>query len=89
MLQAEGVVKLTRLAFVFIALSFTTTFFGMNFKEFGIGSQSIWEWFIASLPILTVTILLMRYDVSVLWRRRGGSTGKHVEEAPVTSAKKV
>lgn len=89
MLQAEGVVKLTRLAFVFIPLSFTTSFFGMNFKEFGTGSQSIWEWFVASFPILTVVILLMRYDASVLWRRQGGSKGKDVEVAPGASAQKV
>lgn len=33
--QAAGVTRLTRLAFIYIPLSFTATLFGMNFKQLG------------------------------------------------------
>ncbi|KAH1982797.1 hypothetical protein KXW88_003989 [Aspergillus fumigatus] len=42
MSQAEGVVKLTRLAFIFVPLTFTASFFGMNFAQFGQGHLSLW-----------------------------------------------
>jgi hypothetical protein len=76
MVQAEGVVKLTRLAFVFIPLSFTTSFFGMNFSEFGTGDLAIWLWFAVSLPIVAIALLLMRYDVALVWRRHRASKAK-------------
>ncbi|KAJ5406073.1 hypothetical protein N7465_007357 [Penicillium sp. CMV-2018d] len=47
-IQAEGVAKLTRLAFIFVPLSFTASFFGMNFAQFGQGSLHIWIWFAVS-----------------------------------------
>ena len=68
--QAEGVVKLTRLAFVFIPLSFTTSFFGMNFKQLDGDILGIWVWFVVSLPVLMIVMLLMRYDISPMWYRR-------------------
>jgi Mg2+ and Co2+ transporter CorA len=68
--QAKGVVKLTRLAFVFIPLSFTTSFFGMNFKQLNSEALGIWIWFVVSLPILAMAVLLMQYDVSLIWHSR-------------------
>lgn len=38
--QAAGVAKLTRLAFFYIPLSFTTSLFGMKFVQFGTGIPS-------------------------------------------------
>ncbi|KAF2117000.1 hypothetical protein BDV96DRAFT_17233 [Lophiotrema nucula] len=76
--QAEGVAKLTRLAFIFIPLSFTCSFFGMNFAQFGTGNLAIWVWFVVSLPIVTLSLFLMRWEVSSLWRcfsRRKNKTG--------------
>ncbi|KAH8710030.1 hypothetical protein GQ44DRAFT_627314 [Phaeosphaeriaceae sp. PMI808] len=69
-MQAGGVVKLTRLAFVFIPLSFTTSFFGMNFKQLDGDVLGVWIWFVVSLPILVIVVLLMRYDMSSIWHRR-------------------
>ncbi|KAI9794812.1 MAG: hypothetical protein M1816_002940 [Peltula sp. TS41687] len=69
-LQAEGVAKLTRLAFFFIPLSFTTSFFGMNF--FQISSESpldIWVWFASSAPILALSIVFMLRDIPQDLRR--------------------
>ncbi|KAF2815317.1 uncharacterized protein BDZ99DRAFT_435597 [Mytilinidion resinicola] len=68
--QAEGIAKLTRLAFFFIPLSFTTSFFGMNFLQFDTGKVSIWVWFVVSVPILSLTLLLLRYDIVSLLRAK-------------------
>lgn len=53
--RAEGVAKLTRLAFLFISLSFTTSFFGMNFSQLtnnSGGILSLWIWFAVSAPLV-------------------------------------
>ncbi|EME42542.1 hypothetical protein DOTSEDRAFT_36394 [Dothistroma septosporum NZE10] len=57
--QAKGVERLTRLAFVFVPMSFTATFFGMNFKEVGQGQLPIWVWFVVTVPICVVSLVLM------------------------------
>lgn len=63
---------LTRLAFIFIPLNFTTSFFGMNVSLFGSGDLKIWIFFatagvigfLASLPLLAGTFdaLLEKYE---------------------------
>lgn len=68
--QAERTAKLTQLAFFFIPLSFTTSFFGMNFKEISTGSTlSVWVWFTVSLPVLLASFGFMAWDVSSLVKR--------------------
>jgi Mg2+ and Co2+ transporter CorA len=64
--QAAGVAKLTRLAFFYIPLSFTTSFFGMNFVQFGTGELSIWLWFAVSIPIFFVSVLFLAVDLPAL-----------------------
>ncbi|KAL6714328.1 hypothetical protein ACLMJK_007751 [Lecanora helva] len=54
-LQAKQVRRLTALAFLYIPLSFTTSFFGMNLKIFGSGSLRMWTWIAVSGPLLLVT----------------------------------
>lgn len=72
MRQAERLGKLTFLAFMFVPLSFTTSLFGMNFKEFGQGTLSIWAWFALSVPVLTSTLLLFFYDLGQIWADLAG-----------------
>jgi hypothetical protein len=60
--QAEGVVKLILLAFFFVPLSFTTSFFGMNFNELN-RYKSIWTWFAVSGPLLLLSFLFWRFDI--------------------------
>ncbi|KAM5481581.1 hypothetical protein McanCB56680_004117 [Microsporum canis] len=67
--QAEGVVKLTRLAFIFVPLSFTASFFGMNFAQFGQGDLNIWIWFVVSTPIFIISLLLMKYGFTLNFLR--------------------
>ncbi|KAK7419373.1 hypothetical protein QQX98_003325 [Neonectria punicea] len=57
MKQAEGVAKVTLIAFVFVPLSFVTSFFGMNFVELDGNKLRLWIWFVVSTPILIVSML--------------------------------
>ena len=57
--QARVVGRLTLLAFFFIPLSFTTSFFGMNVREIT-GEDgpriSVWLWFVVTAPIFLVSL---------------------------------
>lgn len=57
MFQVEGVAKLTRLAVFFIPMSFTTSFFDMNFIQIGQGQMSIWIWLVVSLLIVALSLV--------------------------------
>lgn len=70
--QAKEVAKLTRLAFVYIPLSFTASFFGMNVSPINNGSEEndnlqLWVWFVVSAPVLIVSLILMTWDVRDMW----------------------
>lgn len=62
--QTERVSKLTFLAFVFVPLSFTTSFFGMNVKQLGESDLGIHWWFVLSVPITVMAVALYFIDVS-------------------------
>lgn len=84
--QAKRTARLTFIAFVYIPLSFTTSFFGMNVIEFVTGtSLSLWIWAAASIPVLLVTVAVFFIDgrVSVARARRftGGSRKEYDQEA--------
>ncbi|KAK0104318.1 hypothetical protein ONS96_005404 [Cadophora gregata f. sp. sojae] len=68
-LQAEGVAKLTRLAFIFIPSSFTASIFGMNVKQFGVGGNvELWVYFLTTIPVIAIATLFLTVDVIGLWR---------------------
>ncbi|KAF2120274.1 hypothetical protein BDV96DRAFT_642116 [Lophiotrema nucula] len=56
--SARGVTRLTLLAFLFVPVSFTSTFFGMNFPELGQGSLHIWAWFAFSVPVFILALVV-------------------------------
>lgn len=58
--QAQRVAKLTFLAFIFVPLSFTTSFFGMNFRE--LEELSIWRWIVMLVPIMMGTLTVFFVD---------------------------
>lgn len=60
--QARGVARLTLLAFFFLPLSFTTSFFGMNFSELGTRKLSLWIWAAASFPLFVFALGLCFWD---------------------------
>lgn len=62
--QAEGVAKLTRLAFFFVPLSFAASFFGMNFQELGgTGNLEIWAFVVMTVVLFTITLFLLFCDI--------------------------
>ena len=55
-----GLTKVTnRLTFIFLPTSFLTSVFGMNFRQLGQGTLSIWLWVAIALPLLAICILLV------------------------------
>ena len=50
--QAWQVGLLTWIAFLYIPLSFTTSFFGMNIESFGSGTLTLGTWFAISVPLV-------------------------------------
>lgn len=68
-MQATRIGKLPFLAFIFVPLSFTTSFFGMNVREFqsGKGLLSIWMWFVLSMPLLALAVFFFLGDVAPIW----------------------
>ena len=56
--QAEGVTRLTLLAYYFLPLNLITSFFGMNFKENGTGKISLWLTFVVLVPIFVLSCVL-------------------------------
>jgi len=88
MLQAEGVARLTRLAFFFIPLSLTTSFFGMNFREFvGGTSLSIWVWFAASIPVLAIAVCFLVWDIPRDLRTLASREQRSSSKPPLTAYK--
>jgi Mg2+ and Co2+ transporter CorA len=60
--QSQSLFKFTMLASVYVPLSFTASFFGMNFREIGQGKLSIWLYFAVSLPIFALSALTLFLD---------------------------
>ncbi|KAI4234404.1 MAG: hypothetical protein LQ349_003820 [Xanthoria aureola] len=55
-----GLTKATnRLTFIFLPLSFLTSVFGMNFRQLGQGTLSIWLWVSIALPLLAICIVMV------------------------------
>lgn len=64
--EARSVGKLTRLAMVFVPLSFATSAFGMNISELGADdAPSIWVWVVLSAGISILTYVLFRWNTLV------------------------
>ncbi|KAF2811968.1 uncharacterized protein BDZ99DRAFT_569903 [Mytilinidion resinicola] len=61
--QAKRVGKLTFLAFIFVPLSFTTSFFGMNVKEFS-KATSLWWWAVFTVTVFILTITLFFLNIA-------------------------
>ena len=63
--EAKLVTALTkatnRVTFIFLPISFVTSVFGMNFKQFGQGPLSIWLWVEVGLPLLIICVVIVEY----------------------------
>lgn len=70
--QADGLTRLTLLAFFFVPLSFTTSFFGMNFVQLqGADGPTlgIWVWFIVSVPLFMASGAFLFWGSMVRWSK--------------------
>ena len=69
-MQTTRMGKLPFLAFLFVPLSFTTSFFGTNLQELGGDKDtlSIWVWSLVSVPLLLCAILFYTLDILQKWR---------------------
>jgi Mg2+ and Co2+ transporter CorA len=72
--EAKLVTQLTkatnRVTFIFLPISFVTSVFGMNFRQFGQGNLTILWWVAITLPLLAVSVLLVeRWNVLQGWVR--------------------
>jgi hypothetical protein len=47
--------RFTLVAAVYIPLSFTTSFFGMNFVQFGTGTLNLWIFFVVGVPVFVAS----------------------------------
>ncbi|USW56118.1 Putative Mg2+ transporter protein, CorA-like/Zinc transport protein ZntB [Septoria linicola] len=88
--QAATVAKLTKLAFLFVPLTLASAFFGMNSTELDNGALSLWVFFAVAIPIVMLSVLLMRTDREQLTRllgqaktllRRRKKPGRHGPDA--------
>jgi len=61
--QAQRVGKSTLLAFIFVPLSFTTGFFGMNVTEIASDKLSLKWWVAMSVPVTVIAISMLYLDV--------------------------
>ncbi|WPB07567.1 uncharacterized protein RHO25_012228 [Cercospora beticola] len=92
--QAATVTKLTKLAFVFIPLSFVCAFFGMNSREIDNGQLSIWVFFAVAMPIVLLSILMMQVEKQQIQRlaakcRSMYKVTRNSEDATTTGPKQV
>ncbi|KAL1626891.1 hypothetical protein SLS56_006619 [Neofusicoccum ribis] len=67
--QAAEVTKLTRLAFFYIPLSFISSFFGMNLDPLTDARNSLWWFFVISVPTLCLSTAPLIWDIPELFRR--------------------
>src|SRR5205814_2567253 len=55
--------RITKLAFVFIPLNFTTSFFGMNVTEFGTGKTRLWLTILVAVSMSIFTLIPMSRSI--------------------------
>lgn len=63
--QTKQLNKLSILAYFYIPITFTTSFFGMNFKELG-NSLSIWIFFLMAFILVIISVLAWIIDFQSL-----------------------
>lgn len=82
--QAKEVTKLTRLAFVFVPLSFVSSFFGMNLGPFvDRPAYGLWIFFAISGPLVLLLLVSLSWNVSQIGHvfARKGKRSKQEEHA--------
>ena len=75
MLQNKALFRFTVLVSIYVPFTFTASFFGMNFRQFGQGDLSIWIYIVVSVPVFALCLLFLSFDLgtfpSIFRRTRG------------------
>lgn len=75
--QTKAMFRFTVLVSIYVPLTFTASFFGMNFKQLGQGHLSIWIYVVVSVPIFDLSVLFLFPDFgtfsSMIRRTRRGN----------------
>lgn len=61
--QNKAMFRFTVLVSVYVPFSFTASFFGMNFQQFGQGDLSIWIYVVVSIPVFALSTLFLFPDL--------------------------
>lgn len=69
--EAESLKRLTQLAFIFVPLSFVTSFFGMNVQELSGDGVKLWIFLVTAVCMGCSTVLFWRIlsPIQVWWKR--------------------
>lgn len=82
--QAQDMAKLTRLAFVFVPLSFIASFFGMNLQPLVEQGYQLWLYAAVSLPAVALSIIVMQCNIfswgERQWKSRRKERDKEKEQ---------
>lgn len=73
--EGERVYRLTLLVSIFVPLAFCAAVFSMTFVHFDHTRTGIWAFFVFTVPVMTVSILLFYWDSNIIFskkRRRMG-----------------
>lgn len=91
--EAESLKRLTQLAFIFVPLSFVTSFFGMNVQELSGDGVKLWIFLVTAVCMGCSTILFWRIlsPIQLWWKRHPPqkSEGKWYWLNRVVGAKKL
>lgn len=73
--QNKAMFRFTVLVSIYVPFSFTASFFGMNFQQFGQGDLSMWIYVVVSVPVFALSTLFLFPDLgtfsSMIRRIRG------------------
>ncbi|KAK3323200.1 hypothetical protein B0T19DRAFT_442697 [Cercophora scortea] len=76
--SSERTTKLTVLATVFVPLAFLSSFFGMNFAQFGQGSLDLIMFVYIAVPVGLVSLAIVFFDVQSMWDWMHGKARRYM-----------
>ena len=66
MSETKRNLKLAIIAAMFLPMTATGTFFGMNFVNFGSSSEGVWVWILTTIPLMVVSLVAIAWDLDIM-----------------------
>ena len=66
MSETKRNLKLAIIAAMFLPMTATSTFFGMNFVNFGSSSEGVWVWLLTTVPLVVVSLVAIAWDLYIM-----------------------